>query len=116
MAEQDERDPSRVRPYAVTGGRTRPARTDLPIETLVAVTPAGAAAAPALVLERRLIALRCQEPVSVAELSAHLDVPLGVARVLVADMVDDGFVTVHQPLASPNLALLHRVLHGLHAL
>jgi Protein of unknown function (DUF742) len=116
MADQDERDPGHVRPYAVTGGRTRPTRADLPIETLVVITPAGAAAAPGLVLEQRSIALRCQEPVSVAELSAYLDIPFGVARVLVADMVDDGLVTVHQPLASPNLALLQRVLQGLHAL
>jgi hypothetical protein len=116
MATQDERDPSQVRPYAVTGGRTRPADTNLSIEALVTITPAGAAATPALVLEQRSIALRCHEPLSVAELSAHLGVPLGVARILIADMIDDGLVTIHQPLAPPNPALLQRVLHGLQAL
>ena len=116
MADQDERDPGHVRPYAVTGGRTRPAHTDLPIEALVAITPAGATAAPTLTLERRSIALRCHEPVSVAELAAHLRVPLGVARVVVADMVDDGLVMVHQPVAGPDRVLLQRVLQGLQAL
>jgi hypothetical protein len=116
MADQDERDPSHVRPYALTGGRTRPARTDLPVEALVAITAAGAKAASTLALEPRSIALRCHEPVSVAELAAHLNVPLGVARILVADMVDDGLVTVHQPLGVPDRALLRRVLQGLHAL
>jgi len=39
-----------------------------------------------------------------------------VARVVVADMVDDGLVVVHQPVAGPDRVLLQRVLQGLQAL
>jgi len=54
----------------------------------------------------------------VAEISAHLQVPLGVARVIVGDMADEGLVRVHQPRAEgrPDVALLERVLNGIRAL
>ena len=50
------------------------------------------------------------------EVSARLDLPLGVARVLVADMADEGLVILHRPASPgdrPDLALLERVLYGL---
>jgi hypothetical protein len=109
------RDPSMrlVRPYALTGGRTRSGASDLPIESLV-VTSAKGRAAGGLQLERRTIAELCIDPISVAEVSAHLGVPLGVARVLVTDMSEQGLVDVHQGRAErPNQALLERVLHGI---
>ena len=34
-------EPQRVRPYAMTGGRTRPTHDDLEIETLVSTTSTG---------------------------------------------------------------------------
>jgi hypothetical protein len=58
----------------------------------------------------------CRDVLSVAEVSARLDLPLGVARVLVADMADEGLVIVHRPTIPgdrPDLALLERVLYGL---
>jgi Protein of unknown function (DUF742) len=51
--------------------------------------------------------------------SARLDLPLGVARVLIGDMADEGFVILHRPTTvgdRPDLALLQRVLYGLHQL
>ena len=94
---QDSRqEPGRlVRPYAMTGGRTRPADDDL---------------------ERRSIALLCRYILSIAEISPRLDLPLGVVRVLVGDMAGEGLVTVHRPASvgdRPDLALLERVLYGL---
>ena len=67
---------------------------------------------PKLTVEQRAIAAL----LSIAEVSAHLHLPLGVIRVLVADMADDHLVLVHRPIHAgdrPDLALLERVLDGL---
>jgi hypothetical protein len=118
MSGERESGPGRVvRPYAMTGGRTRSAHDDeLEVEALVSTTAAGEAAAPVLNIDWRSIALLCRDVLSVAEISARLDVPLGVARVLIGDMADEGFVLVHRPQRAgdrPDLALLERVLYGL---
>jgi Protein of unknown function (DUF742) len=109
-----------VRPYAVTGGRTRPAST-LEMVALVATTSRGLAAArnPSLPPEQRDIAFLCRHLQSVAEISAHLDLPLGVAQVLVADMAAAGLVAVHRPERPdwrPDSVLLRKVLDGLQRL
>ena len=58
---------------------------------------------------------------SVAELSAHLHLPLGVVRVLVGDLADEGRVVVHRPSATTanpaaDLKVLESVLNGISAL
>ena len=111
-------EPGRVvRPYAMTGGRTRSLRdAELEVEALVSTTSAGEAAVPALNIDWRSIAVLCRDVLSVAEVSARLDLPLGVARVLIGDMAEEGFVLVHRPQQTggrPDLALLERVLYGL---
>ncbi|WP_354642251.1 DUF742 domain-containing protein [Kitasatospora camelliae] len=101
-----------VRPFVVTAGRTRPVREELRIETLVSAAPA-ALAAP-LGFERHRIVELCQYPRSVAELAALLPVPLGVARVLVADLAAERHVRIHDQLAGdPSIALLERIRDGL---
>lgn len=110
----------RVRSYVLTGGRTRSA-TDLPFETLVKVTERGTTLAPRLTLERKDIVRRCERPLSIAEISAHLHLPLGVARVIVGDMTAEGLLTASAPQHTgagdrPDLSLLERVLDGLQAL
>ncbi len=109
-----------VRPYAMTGGRTRSAGAEIPLEALVIVTDVGRSRAPGLAWEHRAIAELCASPMSVAEVSAHLKVPLGVARVLVGDMAAEGLVEMSGASGSedaPNdLNLLERVLNGLRAL
>ena len=65
---------------------------------------------------QRAIATLCRDILSIAEISARLDLPLGVTRVLVGDMADGGLVVLHRPAAvgdRPDLALLQRVLYGL---
>jgi hypothetical protein len=107
-----------VRPYASTGGRTQPVRADLELEALVFADPSALVTAD-LGDERRSIVLLCAEVVSVAEISARLAIPVGVTRVLLADMVADGLVHLYRPEAPgarPDLALLERVLEGLRAI
>ena len=112
-------DPRRVRPYAMTGGRTRPTGdAPLEIEALVSTTSHGERV-PKLTVEQRAIAGLCRDILSIAEISARLDLPLGVTRVLVGDMADEGLVLVHRPAQAgdrPDLALLERVLYGLRTL
>jgi hypothetical protein len=115
LDEQPVSDPRRVRPYAMTGGRTRPTHDALEIETLVSTT-SSVDLTPKLTVEQRAIAALCHDLLSIAEVSAHLHLPLGVVRVLVGDMADEHLVMVHRPIPAgdrPDLALLKRVLDGL---
>ena len=110
----------RVRPYALTGGRTRSSH-DLPIETIVRTSARGFVQQPRLTLERKrivtLCAVRCRSPRS----RPTSKLALGVARVLVGDMTDEGLLDSHATPASksgnrPDIKLLERVLDGLQAL
>jgi Protein of unknown function (DUF742) len=111
-------DRQRVRPYAMTGGRTRPTHDVLEIETLVSTTST-VDLTPKLTVEQRAIAVLCHDILSIAEVSARLHLPLGVVRILVGDMADEHLVIVHRPAHPgdrPDLALLERVLYGLHSI
>jgi hypothetical protein len=120
MTGRFEADPGPfLRPYAMTEGRTEPTDHALAIEDLIGAVAAAGDPPPWLSLEHRAIALACRETLSVAELAARLDLPLGVTRVLVGDLVEQGMVTVHQGpshAGGPNVALLEQVLHGLQQL
>ena len=104
-----------VRPYTVTGGRTQP-RYQLAIEALVTATVLEPRDLSVLAPECQAILQFCRDWRSVAEVSAVLRLPLGVARILIADMSADGLVRVQQRDDSegrPDLNLLERVLSGL---
>ena len=117
MSLGDGGDGLRVRPYAITGGRTRTS-TDIPIEAIVYRTPRGEDARSSLALERGQILGLLSTPQSTAEISARLHLPLGVARVVLGDLIDEGYVAMNTRSASgrPDLRLLERVLDGLQAL
>ena len=105
-----------VRPYALTGGRTRPVLSSLRVETLVSTTSLGEAAQGMLAFERQRIVMLCRGLLSVAEVAAKLGLPLGVVRVLIGDLAAEGLLVVHQPASPgdrPDLAVLERVLFGL---
>ena len=119
MTGRDEADPGPfLRPYAMTEGRTEPSGPELAIEDRIGATSA-ADPPPWLSLEHRTIAMACRETLSVAELAARVDLPLGVTRVLVGDLASQGMVTVHRApshAGPPNVALLEQVLNGLQRL
>ncbi len=122
MTETSGTDRLRIRPYALTGGRVR-STTELPLETIVRVTGRCIIHSHELSSERRDIAGLCDQPVSIVEISARLGLPLGVARVLVGDMVTEGHLNTHHatetaitPDGRPDQRLLERVLNGLQAL
>jgi hypothetical protein len=114
---EQRRDERVVPVYAVTKGRTRSGR-DLPVESLV--TAADMRRSAELHGEYRLIMDMATRPVSLVEIGALLRVPVGVARVLVSDLADAGYLVVHAPppvsaAGSPTPDLLNRLLEGLRA-
>jgi hypothetical protein len=121
--DDDEPTGALVRPYAVTGGRTRP-RVDIAIEALVETTSRGRSRQDPFSQgrEQQYIVTLCDGRLqSLAEISARMSLPLGVARVLVADMAADGMVAVYEPTAldgndAVGTELLERVLSGLRKL
>jgi hypothetical protein len=107
-----------VRPYFVTGGRTR-ARHRLFVHTLVTVPRFDPGYANRLPPEARSLYERAHAAVqSVAELSAHCGISLGVTRVLLGDMAArDRVVISPESHASPyDPRLLERIIDGLHQL
>jgi uncharacterized protein DUF742 len=109
-----------VRPYAVTRGRTEPQR-DIPIEAVLVASQGQLQEARFAGHDKYRIAVLCEPRAqSLAEIAAYNRFPLGVARVLVADMVADGLLSLHS--AAPKegyterMDLLERVLSGLRKL
>jgi len=124
MGERDEPTGALVRPYAVTRGRTRP-KLEIAIEALVETTVRGRAANSRPGgggQEQQYISTLCDGRVqSLAEIAARMQLPLGVARVIVADMASDGLVAVYEPTSldendAVGTELLERVLSGLRRL
>ena len=109
-----------VRPYAVTRGRTEP-RRDIPIEAVLVASASAVAEARFAGHDKQRIAGLCDsQALSLAEISAYARLPLGVTRVLVADMVTEGLLALHEPVAAEGyhdrMQLLERVLSGLRRL
>lgn len=104
----------RIRPYALTGGRTK-ARHQLLVETLISVPQYDPALADKLMPESRALYERARSQASIAELSSVLTIPLGVVRVLVSDLAAQGAVFIH-PTAQAyghDRGVLERILNGL---
>jgi hypothetical protein len=106
--------------YALTGGRTRSrGGPEMPVETLVTAAPTGRRVND-LQLEYRFTVQMAARPVSIVEIGAALGVPVGVARVVVSDLVDAGYLAVHLPPSTgggggPAPEILERLLEGLRA-
>ncbi|MGW0898655.1 DUF742 domain-containing protein [Streptomyces goshikiensis] len=127
-----DRRPARVRPYSLTGGRTRFTQV-LHVETFVAaLEPKASEPQPAdgtgdgtadgkgdRMPEMPAIVEVCRRMRTIAEISALLKLPLGVVRVLVSDLADQGRIRVYgtgHGAGRPERALLERVLGGLRRL
>ncbi|MCW2633529.1 MAG: hypothetical protein JWR88_2491 [Pseudonocardia sp.] len=108
-----------VRPYVLTGGRTR-CHAELGLETLVSTRPFMAVMPRLIGREHEAVVRLCVQPRSLAEVAAYLAVPLGVARVLIGDLVELSALVVHhgtEPRDTPPSGLvLSRVLDGLRRL
>ncbi|RMI12838.1 DUF742 domain-containing protein [Cellulomonas triticagri] len=121
-----ENVPSTIRPYVITRGKLEPEKRTVPLEALVERLP-GAAPVGLTTESTALLHLLAGTGdaglptyLSLAELSAHLRLPVVVVRVLVSDLVQGGLLRVHgvgDPAArqdkNETLRLLESVLHGI---
>lgn len=101
-----------IRPYTVTAGRTRPA---VRLDMLSLVVATGDAQANLDPEHARALAL-CRAPTSVAEVAAHLRLPVAVTKVLLADLVHWRAMTTRAPRPAADLTdrdLLEKLLDGL---
>jgi hypothetical protein len=96
-----------VRPYALTGGRTRPRGEVIDLLATVLSTRAGTYSDLQLEPEYQAVVRQCRRPKSVADLASDLNLPLGVVRILLSDMRENGLITIRQPartrVADPQL-------------
>ncbi|MDQ8700913.1 DUF742 domain-containing protein [Streptomyces sp. LHD-70] len=103
--------------YVITGGRSgSSAKTTLDLVTLIV---ARSAPRPGMQPEQAAIVRICQRPLSVAEISAHLSLPVSVVTVLLSDLIADNRVFSRPPVPPaklPDIALIEAVIDGLQKL
>jgi hypothetical protein len=111
-------DVTLLRPYLLTSGRSQPVDRTIEIEAQVLTARITAQSAAGLSFESRDIVALCHQPMSIAEVAARLDLQIGVARVLVADLAASGCVTLERPdvALGTNLDMIERVIRGLEAI
>lgn len=112
----DGRDPDAtgrlIRPYAITGGRTG-GDVEIDLESQIQASTRASEHLGAYRWEAAKLIDLVQTPMALIELAARLELPVGVARVLVSDLINDGAVVVHRPVATQNFgSLLEKVLDG----
>ncbi len=83
-----------VRPFVMTGGRTRAQRRDIRVETILSAVPD--ADTNGLNTEAKRLFAVCRKPMSVAEASSELGIVVGVTMILAADLVVGGQMELHQ--------------------
>ncbi len=117
-------DPDRL--YTLTGGRSRP---DSDIFDLVTLVVAECDPAQGMSSEHVAILRMCRAPTAVVEIAAELRLPVGIAAILLADLLHAGKITARHPRAqsgdsnpgapwnaAPDLTTLKKVLVGLRSL
>lgn len=113
----DRESPDRL--YTVTGGRTLGGEDPFDLVSLIV---SECDPAPGMQSEHVRILRNCQAPMAVVEISADLELPVSVVKVLLRDLLDTGGITVRHPSPRPVMArlpdrdTLKKVLVGLHKL
>jgi hypothetical protein len=109
-----------VRPYALTQGRTRPSGAAFDLVATVTATGARVRDPGPLGPEHFSVLQLAQVPATVVDIASDVDLPLGVVRILLADLRQLGLVTIQAPVAmrpaSIDRSTLREVLHGLRGL
>ncbi|GII53807.1 hypothetical protein Pth03_21960 [Planotetraspora thailandica] len=108
-----------VRPFALTGGRARSSGDNLDLITMVRSTGEPPTDAGNIGPEQRRILEITRTGASVADIASDIDLPLGVVRVLIGDLHDQGLIVVRPPVQvapQPSERILKEVINGLRAL
>jgi len=107
-----------VRPYALTQGRTR--HTGESFDLVATVRATHAFADPSSLAPEHLSVLQlARVPTTVADIAADVDLPLGVVRVILADLRELGLVVISVPVVMAERVdkhTLREVLTGLRGL
>lgn len=109
----EDEESQTLRPFLLTGGRTHANVDGIAFETLVEKT-SNVDKSPLRFESAKVIAM-CDEPISVAEISAHLSIPLGTAMVLIGDLVADGNLIAHRTInaaTDAGVSLVTRIIAG----
>jgi hypothetical protein len=115
-------DQMKQRPFVLTSGRVNAVDREIEFETQVTLRPydprAGRVPLASLGPEMQAMVTLCQDPISVAEISARLRLHLGVTKILVADLRAAGYLDVHvaDTLNTHSPELILRVMRGLRAI
>jgi hypothetical protein len=105
-----------VRPYTVSRGRTRTGQPDLKVITLVlAPHPFEQISTAGLDYEHIQILKLCGRPLSIVEISSHLQLPLSVTKILVADLIERALL-IFRSAVTPDVKVLQAVIHGIRRL
>ena len=109
-----------VRPYALTRGRTRHSGEAFDLVATVTATRMGVADPTALAPEHLSVLQLARAPTTVVDIASDVDLPLGVVRILLADLRELGLVAIQAPVSTKAQQVdrntLREVLHGLRAL
>ncbi|WP_018654752.1 DUF742 domain-containing protein [Actinomadura flavalba] len=108
-----------VRPYVMTSGRLEPTRGKFDLITLVVAAGPEPDGQLGLGPEHVSIMRLCQQVMSVAELTGHLDLPVATVRVMLGDLLDKGFINMQEPEPEADMhdiRLYKAVIDGLRAL
>jgi hypothetical protein len=109
-----------VRPYALTRGRTRHSGEAFDLVATVVATYARVADPTELAPEHMSVLQLAHTPTTVVDIASDVDLPLGVVRILLADLRELGLVAIRAPVSTKAQQVdrntLREVLHGLRAL
>lgn len=108
-----------VRPYAMTRGRTQPTGGAFDLISLVVATRSVTIPQVGLEPEHMAILALCGHMLSIAEVAAHLNLPIGVVRVLIGDLLDRSLLTMRSPERPSDVrenTFFEAVIHGLQTL
>ncbi|GAA3470696.1 DUF742 domain-containing protein [Nonomuraea roseola] len=112
-------EPEIIRPYVVTRGRARPANGKFDLISMALTVETPPETETGLDPEHLSILRLCRAPRSVAELAADLNLPVGIIRVLLADLYDRNLISAREPQFEADMAdmnMYKAVLDGLRSL
>lgn len=109
-----------VRPYALTRGRTRHSGEAFDLVATVTATRSRVADPSVLAPEHISVLRLVRAPTTVVDIASDVDLPLGVVRILLADLRELGLVAIRSPVSAKAQRVdrntLREVLHGLRGL
>ena len=112
LPEVESAEQKAIRPFLMTGGRTA-ADPSLRLETQLLATGNDHLGHR---YEAKALLDLAATPVSVAEAAAHLSLPIGVIRVLAADLAESGDLLARQPSATTDPSTIRRLIDAVSAL